>query len=191
MRTAILCLALCISGGATAQQTQRPKKVLTPEQIALQQRMKVRNAELDRHRTAATTAYAAEMAREKAGDCPNASNTRDINQCLDREVGITEANYKAYTSALRAMLAPPSADEPSPQESGPTGQYATFATNAAAFDAAEAAWHTYAAAECNAIDTLWRGGTIVNSMVLGCSQRMTRARLHELDNAYDFSLHPH
>jgi uncharacterized protein YecT (DUF1311 family) len=74
---------------------------------------------------------------------------------------------------------------------GPTGPEGTPATNTAAFDAAESAWLTYAKAECSAMDTLWRGGTIVNSIVGKCELRMTHVRMHELDLAYSRLLHPH
>ncbi len=72
---------------------------------------------------------------------------------------------------------------------GPSGIEATPATNTAAFDAAESAWQTYATAECSAVDTYWRGGTIVNSMVSECDLRLARARLRELDTVYSIS-HP-
>jgi uncharacterized protein YecT (DUF1311 family) len=140
-------------------------------------------------RNAANAAYATEAAREKAGTCPNATTTYDINMCLAHEVEITRANYKAFTTALRAMLAPTPGDDDIPFDGGPTGPAVTSAAKAAAFDAAESAWQTYATAECRAVDTFWRGGTIVNSMVDYCSLRLTRARLHELNDAYDMPLH--
>jgi uncharacterized protein YecT (DUF1311 family) len=193
MRTVILCFAL-ISSFATAQTTPqqpRPKKILTPDQIAYQQQMKTYNAQVDTLRADANSAYSAEIAREKAGDCPNAVSTYDINMCLAHENDVTDANYKAYTSALRAMLALPYPSTPGIETPimGPTGPAATPVTNTAAFDAAELAWHAYATAECNAVDTLWRSGTIVNAMVGYCELRMTRGRLHELDDAYDMHSH--
>jgi uncharacterized protein YecT (DUF1311 family) len=192
MRTVIFCFALISSFAAaqTTPQQPRPKKVLTPEQIAYQAQIKTYNAERDRLRDEANSAYSAEIAREKAGDCPNSTNTYDFNMCLSHEEEITQANYKVFVTTLRAMLALP---EPAmPGESpyiGPTGPAATPAANAAAFDAAESAWHAYATAECNAVDTLWRSGTIVNEMVGLCNLRMARARLHELDVAYDMHSH--
>jgi uncharacterized protein YecT (DUF1311 family) len=184
MRTVILCLAL-ISSFAVAQTspqpatppTARPKKVLTPEQIAYQAQMKTYEAELFRLRDAANAAYTAEAAREKAGA---------------HEEEITQANYKAFITAIRAMLALTAPKMPGESDTpyvGPTGPESTPAAEVAAFDASEAAWHTYATAECNAVDTLWRGGTIVNSMVGSCNLRMARARLHELDDAYEMTLH--
>jgi uncharacterized protein YecT (DUF1311 family) len=192
MRTKILCLSLGISTCALAQAAPRPPKVLTPDQIAYQQALTDTRAKLDKLRAAAVTAYNAELAREKAPECPSAVTTYDINMCLSHENDLTDANYKAYTTALRAMLAMPVPKMPAAPDTpyvGPSGPEATPATNTAAFDAAEAAWQTYAKAECGAVDTYWRGGTIVNSMVGECDLRQSRARLHELDTVYNVT-HP-
>ena len=193
MRETILVLSLAMAAATLAQtpSPSRPRKVLTPEQVAYQSQLKTYNAERLHLRDAANGAYTAEIAREKAGDCSNVTTTYDINMCIGREADTTRANYKTFTTALRAMLdlrdpAMPGEDKP---YIGPTGPAATPATNTAAFDKAEAAWQTYETAECNAVDTFWRGGTIVNSMVGDCYQRLTRARLHELDSAYDMPLH--
>jgi uncharacterized protein YecT (DUF1311 family) len=193
MRAALLYLSLLIPVCAFAQQTQHPRKILTPEQIAFQQAIKTYNAQIDILRSSAISAFAAEVAREKAPECPNASTTYDINMCLSHEGDLTDANYKAFTTALRSMLALPVPTMPGSDGGleGPSGREGTPATNTAAFDAAELAWRTYATAECGAVDTLWRGGTIVNSVVDECDLRMVRARLHELDLAYGVRLHPH
>jgi uncharacterized protein YecT (DUF1311 family) len=194
MRTTLLYLFLVISPCALAQtqpQQPRPKKVLTPEQVVYQAQMKTYYAELFHLRDAANSAYTAEAAREKAGDCPNVATTYDSVMCLSKEGDITDANYKAFTSTLRAMLALPAPTFPgeTTPSVGPSGREATPATNTAAFDTSEAAWQTYAKAQCDAVDTLWRGGTIVNSMVGECNLRMARARLHELNDAYEMPLH--
>lgn len=191
MRITVLCLALSLTTCGLAQTTLRPKKILTLDQIAYQVALKTYNAERDRLLTAANSAFDAEAAREKAPECPGADTTYAINMCLSHEVEVTAANYKAFTSGLRAVLAlprPTFSGETTPII-GPTGPEATPATNTAAFDTAEAAWRTYATAECNAVDTYWRGGTIVNAMVGECNLRIARARLHEMDNAYDMLLH--
>lgn len=194
MRAAILALALIIAPLAAAQttpQSPRPKKILTPDQIAYQQAMKIHDADFARLRTTANSAYTAETAREKAPECPNADNTVAINQCLSREDDLTGANYKDFTSALRAMLALPRPTFPGETTPyiGPSGREATPATNTDAFDTAESAWQTYAKAQCNAVDTLWRGGTIVDSMDGECYLHLARARLHELNDTYDMLLH--
>ena len=81
MRATILCLALipALAAAQTTPQPARPKKVLTPDQIAYQQDLKTYRAQADTIRSAATAAFVAEAAREKAPECPNASTTYDIN----------------------------------------------------------------------------------------------------------------
>jgi uncharacterized protein YecT (DUF1311 family) len=193
MNRAILAALLAVSVSAQTLPNNRPKNILTPEQLAYQQAMNDYNAKLDKLRAAATAAYSVELAREKAPECPGADNTRDFNLCLGHEIDLTDANYKTFTTALRAMLASPSPavpGNPTP-DVGPTGPAGTPATNTAAFDAAESAWQAYAKAECSATDTRWRGGTIVNSIVADCELRMARSRMHELDTAYEMELHPH
>jgi uncharacterized protein YecT (DUF1311 family) len=191
MHRVFLAALFAVYANAQIPANNHPKKVLTPEQLAYQQAIKEYNAKSKELRAAAIAAYNAELAREKAPECPDADNTRDINMCLGHEVELTEANYKAFTTALRGMLALPEPAVPGAPTPymGPTGPEGTPATNTAAFDAAESAWQAYAKAECSAMDTLWRGGTIVNSIVAECELRMARARMHELDNAYDMQLH--
>jgi uncharacterized protein YecT (DUF1311 family) len=201
MRTALLSLALlpalALSQSMAAQTAPQPtpaashsKKVLTPDQIAYQAALKTYQAQADKLRAAAVAAYNAELPREKSPTCPNVVSTHAINECLAHENDITNANLKAFTTTLRAMLALPAPKFPGETPYiGPSGPAATPATNTAAFDAAELAWQTYATAECNAVDTEWRGGTIVYSKVGYCNLRLARARLHELDTAYDTLLH--
>jgi uncharacterized protein YecT (DUF1311 family) len=193
MRRFILVTLFAVYASAQIPVNNRPKKVLTPEQLVYQQTEKDYNAKLDKLRVDASVAYSAELVREKAPECPDANNTYDMNMCLGHEMELTDANYKAFTTALRAMLSAPEPVMPGEHTpyDGPTGQAATPATNTAAFDAAESAWQSYAKAECSAVDTLWRSGTIVNAMVGECSLRMARSRLHELDNAYEMKLRPH
>ena len=192
MRALVLALLLVPSVALTQTTTPpaNPKKVLTPEQRAYQLRANAFFAERARLGTQAKTVYDAELAREKAPECPHADNTRSINECLAHEVEITQANYKAFVAAIRSMLGLASPDEPGPNDpDGPTGHPGTPATNTAAFDAAESAWQAYAKAECSAMDTLWRGGTIVNSIDMECDLRMARARMHELNTAYNMQLY--
>ena len=91
----------------TATSAPRPRKVLTPEQIAYQQASKNYNTQRNKLRSSAIAAYSAEMASEKAPECPNANATYDINMCLSHQADLHDANYKAFTTALRSMLALP------------------------------------------------------------------------------------
>jgi uncharacterized protein YecT (DUF1311 family) len=193
MTRAILATLLAVYATAQSPTNNRPKKVLTPEQLAYQKEMKDHRKKLDKLRADAAAPYSAELTREKIPLCPDANNTRDLNMCLVHEIELTNTNYKAFTSAIHAMLALPEPGSPgvSTPIIGPTGPEATPATSMAAFDAAESAWQAYAKAECSAMDTLWRGGTIVNSIVGECELRMVRDRMRELDTAYEMELHQH
>lgn len=192
MRHAILCLTL-LPTLAAAQQPVRQQKILTPEQIAYQQQLKTYRAQVDTLRASANQAFTAEAAREKAPACPNAETTLAINDCLSRENDLTEANYQAFTSALRDLLALPAPRIPGVPYplTGPSGPEATPDTSTAAFNASETAFNAYAKAQCAAVDTEWRGGTIVNSVILQCRLRQTRNRLREEDTTYSSRLHPH
>ncbi len=193
-----LALALvCVAQSTPVSRPQagppRPKKVLTPEQVAYQAAMKTYEADRAKLRTAAQDAFVAEGAREKAVVCADANTTYDNNICLAHEVEITEGNLKKFSRALRAMLALPEPQMPGMDYPmmGPSGPEATPATSSAAFDVSERAAEAYARAECGAVDVQWRGGTIVNAVVLECELRQSRNRLHELDTAYSEVLHPH
>ena len=193
LRRVILAALFAVCANAQTPVNNHPKKVLTPEQLAYRQAAKEYRAKLDKLRADATAAYNAELVREKAPDCPDAQTTYDTNMCLGHEMDLTLANYQGFTTALRAMLSEPEPAMPGIPTPyiGPTGPAGTPATNTAAFDAAESAWQAYAKAECGAMDTFWRSGTIVNAIVGECDLRMARARMHELDSAYDTLLRPH
>lgn len=193
MRKIVLAPLLAICAHAQTSIHKAPKKVLTPEQMSYQQEERDYAATLGKLRMTAIAAFSAELARDKTPVCPNAGSTYELNSCLDHEIEVTNTNYKTFIAALRAMLLTPEPTVPGAPTPivGPTGEEATPATNIAAFDAAESAWQTYAKAECSAVDTYWRGGTIVNAMVGECSLRMSRSRLRELNDAYEATIHPH
>jgi uncharacterized protein YecT (DUF1311 family) len=130
----------------------------------------------------AQAAYAREMARDKAGDCPNAGTTLAINTCLADEVKTSTANYKSYSDALRAMLA--QLKDPTPEEDGPTGKPLTTREKLANFDQSEAAWARYRDAMCTASVGLYRGGSIVGAISGTCQLMMLRSHLRELNNVY-------
>ncbi len=95
------------------------------------------NAQHDLLRTRAHSALAAETAREKAGDCPQAVTTLDIRTCLTSEIAKTQANYDNFAAAIRAMLAMPNPAAPGEQPvPGPTGLPASTNELLAEFDSA-------------------------------------------------------
>jgi uncharacterized protein YecT (DUF1311 family) len=192
MRIHLLAGALIIPTLAIAQTTPPPQRLASPNGAAYQALLKTYNAQADRLRSRAKSALAAETARESQAPCPNAVVNVEIDNCMAHENAITTANLKIFTSALRQLLALPAPPIPgmSYPIMGPSGAEATPATNTAAFDKTEATWPAYAKAECDAEDTEWRGGTIVNLIDGRCKLRQSRARLHELRTLYDEVLEP-
>ncbi|HWG18110.1 MAG TPA: lysozyme inhibitor LprI family protein [Acidobacteriaceae bacterium] len=192
MRPLVLALAAALIPALTLAQTttqpppQRPKQALTPQQEAYRKAIVDFAEQSDKLQATAKIAYSAETKRGTANICPNANNTVAINECILHEMALTSANYKAYAEAIRALLALPTPDipdMPNPYQ-GPTGQMSTSATETAAFDKAEAAWQNYVSAECGAVDTHWRGGTIVNFEIGECHIRLARDRMNELESVY-------
>lgn len=140
-------------------------------------------AELEKFKQSGRKAYSGEEAREKAGICPNVMNTLEINQCLQKEVQITMENYRAYTSALRAVEVLAS---PYERASGDISGTASVTSLAKAFDKAESAWHHYYKSQCSAAYEAYRDGTIALSMELTCRLQLIRDRMHELEAIYQF-----
>lgn len=110
----------------------------------------------------------AEDARAKQPLCPNAMNTREINECSSAELEITNANYLKLVRALGGLL-----------RSGDSGDDGT-PPKPISFDHAESAWDTYRELACNAAGDRWAGGTIRPSVVTGCRLTVTRHHIDEL-----------
>jgi len=121
----------------------------------------------------AQEAFDREMAREKAGDCRRVSTTREMLECLDKEGDTSEANYKAFSSALRTILMSygdgASASQELVQE----------------FDQIEGAWRSYKKQVCMAAYDLNKGGTIAPVNEGTCHQTLLRSHMRELRDVYD------
>lgn len=192
----LLCLLAPISALAAQQDAPKPKKVLTPEQQTYQQELKQFRDELERLRTVAKQAFDAEMARdkasEKAGDCPDANTTTDMEICLGREGKTTDGNYKMYAGAIRSMLGLkepifPGSDEEQPQ-TGPAGPILTSDQLVAEFDNTEHLWESYRDAQCTAAFHQFEGGTGGPSAEAQCELTLTRRHMRDLDDVYDMML---
>ena len=194
MKKLLLCLLAPITALAAQQVAPRPKKVLTPEQQAYQQEIKQYRDESDRLRAVAIQAFDAEMAREKAGDCPDASTNYDWEMCLGREGKITDGNYKAYAGAIRSMLGlkypPPPGSTETPVTIGPAGVALTPEQLVAEFDNTEHLWASYRDAQCGAAFHQFDGGSGAPVAEAECEQRLTRAHMRDLDAVYNVT-HPH
>jgi hypothetical protein len=92
--------------GSDQQTPAKPKKVLTPEQKVYRQQWKEYMAKRQGLQAQAKAVFDAEMAREKAGDCPEAKTTYDFNICYGEQTAITEENLKSYEGIIRELMAP-------------------------------------------------------------------------------------
>jgi len=155
-----------LAGGQTA-----PHREERPE-------WKAYYAKLDTLRSRGTAALEVESAREKAGDCPNAMKTYDINMCLTAEMKTTQGNYEAYVRAIGGILraVPPGRGPADPKDSSPdTGKE---------LDVAEAHWLAYRKAQCSTLYDYYIGGTIRGPAYGGCVLNLTRRHMHELASIY-------
>ena len=157
----------------------------SPSKAALRKEWQEYSSQLQELKKVSRAAYSDEEAREKAGDCPEAKSTYDMNVCLGKEVGKTAVNYKAYTDALRSVegLASPAES----QGAGPTGNSLTPGERVSEFDRVESAWRAYYEAECSAAYDAYKGGTIAPSIELTCRLRLMRDHMHELESIFDFT----
>jgi hypothetical protein len=140
--------------------------------------------------SAAKTAFILEMAREKAGDCKDASSTLDAVTCFAKEGQITTSNYEAMTRNLRALLALADADAPA-SVVGPTGEALTPAQQAAEFDRLQENWDVYRKTVQSAAYDQFKGGTAAPVSNALADQMVVRSHMQELAAIYDFILGSH
>lgn len=129
----------------------------------------------ERHRLMqlAQEAFDREIAREKTGDCKSASTTGDQVTCLDKEMKISEANYKTFTSALRKALPSSGVDA---SDSRKLVQE---------FDRVEGLWSEYRKQMCVAAYDQNKGGTIAPVNEGLCHQSILRNHMRELRDVYE------
>lgn len=101
------------------------------------------------------------MGGDKALDCDNAMTTLDINQCAAMELASAQAELSRYVEASVMHHA----DDPE---------------LVAAIEASQQAWQTYVTAQCDAVYTKWRDGTIRGVMALTCKTELTQQRTRTL-----------
>lgn len=97
--------------------------------------------------------------------CRTAADTVSFDQCLGRARDGATRVLERYRLAARTKLA-----RENPENGRLLGD----------FDAAQTAWLAYEKAQCDAVYTLWQGGTIRGAMSLRCELRLTQLRTHEL-----------
>ena len=124
----------------------------------------------DQLRARAFAAVQAERTREKQALCPKSTNTLAINECSQRELGISDGNYGRLVRALGALLR--------------SGSEAKGAPSRIPFDEAETAWSRYRDLACGADGAQYEGGTIRPSVEMGCQITLVRSHMEELWRLY-------
>jgi len=128
-------------------------------------------ADRDTLRAQANQAFDAEMARAKAGDCPDSKATYDFNVCFGDAVGVADQNLKAYVGSIRNLLALRNRDQ-----------------DAAEFDRTEGLWHSYMNEATKAAFHQFSGGTGGPSFEMETHLRLVRSHMTELNNIYGMLL---
>jgi hypothetical protein len=175
--------------GSGQQDPAQPQKVLTQEQQALQQKMRETDVARRRFRADATQAFDSEMAREKAGDCPDAKTTYDFNVCFGEEVVATDKNLRNYEGGIRDLLRlRDSGVSGQSLPPGPAGPQLSGEQQLAEFDRLEQVWHSYLDAASMAAFHQFGGGTGGPSFEIETHLRVVRSHMRELDSVYGMLL---
>lgn len=165
-------------------QTPPHHRVLTPEQQEYQKQFKVFMDQRHTLQAQAQKSYNDEMAREKNDPCDAESTTRGAEECLDRESKLTDANYKAFTGAIRAILALKAPQIGPANVSGPTGSPLTSEELVKEFDRLESAWQQYRDLVPGTAYDQYKGGTLAPVFDGESSQMIVRSHMRELNKLY-------
>lgn len=103
-------------------------------------------------------------------DCSDAKNTLEISSCLVTVAQKTQGNFRAFYTSLRNLLKPGS-------------------KAARQLDSSQAQWEKYSTSSCDAVDALYRSGTIRIAAVTGCRIQLTRSRMQDMNTLYHTVLH--
>jgi uncharacterized protein YecT (DUF1311 family) len=187
-----IMIAILLSQQCSGQQdTTKPKKVLTPEQVAYQREWKVFMAKRQSLQAQAKQVFDTEMAREKAGDCPDADTTYASNVCFGKEGTITEQNLKSYEGIIQGLLAPPPQmpGQATTDMPGPAGPALTPTQLSEEFERVEKSWREYRKTACTTAFHQFSGGTGGPSFEMQCELMLARDHMRELDMMYGADLH--
>lgn len=197
MRTAwsaALLAALIFSAGIAAAQTgnQASSRKQTPaaKSNAFRQAVTDFLAQRSRLQHQAGAAYQREMARKKAGGCPDARTTYAEVMCLGKADQAAGEDYKSFSGAIRALLGQKNPFAANTEAfAGPTGKSLSSESLVKEFDQTEAEWETYRKTQCSAAYDLFKGGTIAPVMEGSCDLTLIRSRMADLNSIYDMTLH--
>lgn len=184
----LLLLAILAGSAARGQQPVPPRKTLTPEQQEYQRKLREYMTKRIDLQAQAKQIFDAEMAREKARDCPNATAAYDANLCIGKVVGVTDQNLKQFEAIIREIIAS-APEQPGGPRGGPAGPALTSAESATEFDNVEQPWHQYRNVACTAARNQMGGGTAAPSFEMQCQINLDRSHMRELDSIYWLELH--
>jgi hypothetical protein len=171
----VLAFTLVFSTLASAQQT-------ADQQFDLQRNLL---------RAQAKEAIDAEIARDKAGDCPGAHTDYDFNTCFGEAVARADQHLKTFEDALGAILAlyeTLDSSPPGPPAPGIGGPKRTSVQDAEEFSHLEKLWHTYLDAASAAASHQFDGETGAPSFELETHLRLVRNHMRELNMLYGIEL---
>ncbi len=94
-------------------------------------------------------------------NCSAPTSTYDYKVCGGRQLEAAKQELTRYLEASRLKIA----DD---------------VQTLAALDESQKTWEAYKNAQCNALYTKWRQGSVAGVMEVGCQVAMTKARTHEL-----------
>ena len=187
-RTRVLAWAVVLSVSAfSEQQAKTQSRVPTPEQKSYAQQSREVDAKRQALRAKAKQAYDSEMARQKAGDCREANNTREFNTCYDQALGSTEGNLKVFEGAIRDLLGLHYPGE-TERTQGPAGPELTPEQEVAEFDHIEQLWRSYLQSATTAAFHQFGGGTGGPSFEMEMHLRLVRSHMAELNDIYYMAL---
>ncbi|WP_305817239.1 lysozyme inhibitor LprI family protein [Photobacterium leiognathi] len=101
------------------------------------------------------------FAAKKVLDCDNPRNTLEINECAAGKLDSAQAELSKYFAASLEH----NKEDPKLVK---------------AIEQAQKDWEVYMKAQCSAVYTQWRDGTIRNVMALDCKTQLTKERTHDI-----------
>ncbi|MFZ0589820.1 MAG: lysozyme inhibitor LprI family protein, partial [Bryobacteraceae bacterium] len=103
-------------------------------------------------------------------DCPAARTTIEENNCIVGVEQQTRENFQVFYDSLRSLLGPKS-------------------EAVIQLDNSQLQWEKYSKEACDAVDSLFRRGSIRLSAVETCKVPLMRSRMQDLNALYITTLH--
>ncbi|MGA2277780.1 MAG: lysozyme inhibitor LprI family protein [Terracidiphilus sp.] len=175
-------VSFALSGHGQQNQPAR-QEAFTPEQQKYQQW----EAHYRQLQAQGKQIFDVEMAREKAGDCPNANTTADFDNCYGKHLNTSETNLKRFEATVHDLLAlapKMPGEEPTKPASGLEGPSVIAAQDTAEFESVEQLWRQYRELACSATHHQFDGGSGGPSFEMQCRLMLARDHMRELKMIY-------